>query len=73
MIFQKWNPFPKSIYENVIYGLRIVGMNNRRHLDEVVERACGAPPYGMKSKTTFTRARRICPAGSSKACASPAP
>ncbi|MGH7835637.1 MAG: phosphate ABC transporter ATP-binding protein PstB [Candidatus Binatia bacterium] len=39
MIFQKWNPFPKSIYENVVYGLRIVGINNRRTLDEVVERS----------------------------------
>jgi phosphate transport system ATP-binding protein len=39
MIFQKWNPFPKSIYENVVYGLRIVGINNRRMLDEVVERS----------------------------------
>jgi phosphate transport system ATP-binding protein len=37
MIFQKWNPFPKSIYENVVYGLRIVGINNRSQLDEVVE------------------------------------
>lgn len=37
MIFQKWNPFPKSIYENVVYGLRIVGINNRQYLDEVVE------------------------------------
>jgi phosphate transport system ATP-binding protein len=39
MIFQKWNPFPKSIYENIIYGLRIVGVNNRRYLDEVVEKS----------------------------------
>jgi phosphate transport system ATP-binding protein len=38
MIFQKWNPFPKSIYENVVYGLRIVGINNRSYLDEVVEK-----------------------------------
>ena len=38
MIFQKWNPFPKSIYENVVYGLRIIGVNNRSHLDEVVEK-----------------------------------
>jgi phosphate transport system ATP-binding protein len=37
MIFQKWNPFPKSIYENVVYGLRIVGVNDRTQLDEVVE------------------------------------
>jgi len=39
MIFQKWNPFPKSIYENVAYGLRIVGINNRHYLDEVVEKS----------------------------------
>jgi phosphate transport system ATP-binding protein len=39
MIFQKWNPFPKSIYENVVYGLRIVGINNRGILDEVVEKS----------------------------------
>jgi phosphate transport system ATP-binding protein len=39
MIFQKWNPFPKSIYENVIYGLRIVGMNKRSLLDDVVEKS----------------------------------
>jgi phosphate transport system ATP-binding protein len=38
MIFQKWNPFPKSIYENVVYGLRIVGINQRRILDEAVEK-----------------------------------
>ena len=37
MIFQKWNPFPKSIYENVVYGLRIIGISDRQHLDEVVE------------------------------------
>ena len=39
MIFQKWNPFPKSIYENVVYGLRIVGINSRGILDEVVEKS----------------------------------
>ncbi|NOR79530.1 MAG: phosphate ABC transporter ATP-binding protein [Methyloprofundus sp.] len=37
MVFQKPNPFPKSIYENVAYGLRIQGINDRRILDEVVE------------------------------------
>lgn len=37
MIFQKWNPFPKSIYENVVYGLRIVGEKSRSRLDEAVE------------------------------------
>jgi phosphate transport system ATP-binding protein len=39
MVFQKPNPFPKSIYENVAYGLRIVGVNNRTILDESVEKA----------------------------------
>ncbi len=39
MVFQKSNPFPKSIYENVIYGLRIQGRAKRSHLDEIVERA----------------------------------
>jgi phosphate transport system ATP-binding protein len=37
MVFQKPNPFPKSIYENVIYGLRIQGINKKSTLDEVVE------------------------------------
>jgi len=37
MVFQKPNPFPKSIYENVAYGLRLQGINARRILDDVVE------------------------------------
>ena len=37
MVFQKPNPFPKSIYENIAYGLRIYGENNKGVLDEVVE------------------------------------
>ena len=39
MVFQKPNPFPKSIYENVAYGLRIQGINGRQTLDAVVEKA----------------------------------
>jgi phosphate transport system ATP-binding protein len=39
MVFQKPNPFPKSIYENVAYGLRLQGVGSRRVLDEVVENA----------------------------------
>ncbi|KAF1069530.1 MAG: Phosphate import ATP-binding protein PstB [Pseudomonas citronellolis] len=37
MVFQKPNPFPKSIYENVVYGLRLQGVGKRRVLDEAVE------------------------------------
>jgi phosphate transport system ATP-binding protein len=39
MVFQKSNPFPKSIYENVVYGLRLQGINDKARLDETVERS----------------------------------
>lgn len=39
MVFQKPNPFPKSIYENVAYGLRLQGVKSKRLLDEVVEKS----------------------------------
>lgn len=42
MVFQKPNPFPKTIYENVAYGLRIQGINKKRVLDDVVEKALNA-------------------------------
>lgn len=37
MVFQKPNPFPKSIYENIAYGCRVAGLNNKKKLDEIVE------------------------------------
>jgi phosphate transport system ATP-binding protein len=39
MVFQKSNPFPKSIYENVAYGLRVAGVTARTALDEAVEKS----------------------------------
>jgi phosphate transport system ATP-binding protein len=39
MVFQKPNPFPKSIYDNVAYGPRIHGIRNKKILDEIVERS----------------------------------
>ncbi len=39
MVFQRPNPFPKSIFENVVYGPRIHGENNRAKLDEIAERS----------------------------------
>ena len=39
MVFQKSNPFPKSIYENVVYPLRVAGQNRKSVLDETVERS----------------------------------
>ena len=39
MVFQKSNPFPKSIYENIVYGLRLQGVKDKPHLDNVVEKS----------------------------------
>jgi phosphate transport system ATP-binding protein len=39
MVFQKANPFPKSIYDNVAYGPRLLGIRGKRQLDEIVERS----------------------------------
>ncbi|MEX2178465.1 MAG: phosphate ABC transporter ATP-binding protein PstB [Gemmatimonadaceae bacterium] len=39
MVFQRWNPFPKSIYDNVAFGPRINGERDRHALDEIVERS----------------------------------
>lgn len=39
MVFQQPNPFPKSIYENVAYGPKIHGLNDKRKLDEIVEKS----------------------------------
>ena len=39
MVFQKYNPFPKSVYDNVAYGLRIQGEKRKKVLDEAVERS----------------------------------
>ncbi len=39
MVFQRPNPFPMSIYENVCYGLKLQGVKIRRHLDDAVESA----------------------------------
>jgi len=42
MVFQKSNPFPKSIFENVVYGLRIAGIHDKATLDEACERSLRA-------------------------------
>jgi phosphate transport system ATP-binding protein len=42
MVFQKSNPFPKSIYENISYGLRIAGVTKRSRIDEAVEKSLRA-------------------------------
>ena len=49
MVFQKPNPFPKSIYENVAFGLRIRGINSRRRLDEIVQESLNAAALWARS------------------------
>ena len=39
MVFQKSNPFTKSIYENIVYGLRLQGISDKKTLDEIVEKS----------------------------------
>ncbi len=39
MVFQRPNPFPLSIYDNVVYGLRIAGIRNKKESDEIAERS----------------------------------
>ena len=49
MVFQKSNPFPKSIYENVVYGLRIDGVRDKATLDEAVRASrCAARRSGTR-------------------------
>ncbi len=50
MVFQKSNPFPKSIYENVVYSLRVAGRNNKKQLDEIVERSLQASALWDEAK-----------------------
>ena len=50
MVFQKPNPFPKSIYENVAYGLRIQGIKDRRTIDTVVEKSLRAGRITLSDK-----------------------
>jgi len=50
MVFQKSNPFPKSIYENIVYGLRISGQSKKSLLDEAVERSLRAAALWDEAK-----------------------
>ena len=54
MVFQKPTPFPKSIYENVAYGLRIAGVRRRASSTRPWKRASAARPFGTKSRTGCT-------------------
>ena len=55
MIFQKSNPFPKSIYENVAYGPRIHGQKDKTKLDELVERSLRGAALWDEVKDTLNK------------------
>ena len=74
MVFQKSNPFPKSIYDNVAYGLRLQGVTNKSDVDAAVEQSLrSAALVGRGEGPPAQQRARVCPAASSSGCASPAP
>jgi phosphate transport system ATP-binding protein len=60
MVFQKPNPFPKSIYDNVAYGPRINGERNKRKLDEIVERSLHQAALWDEVSLSGGQAQRLC-------------
>ena len=72
MVFQKANPFPMSIYDNITYGPKLHGVRNKAELDELVESSLrGRSPVGRGEGSPEKRAPSACPAGSSSVFASP--
>ena len=57
MVFQKPNPFPKSIFENIAYGLRLRGLKKRQPLAERVETALRNAALWNEVKTACIRPR----------------
>jgi phosphate transport system ATP-binding protein len=55
MVFQKPNPFPKSIYENIVYGPRLNGVRRRSELDEIVERSLKGAALWQEVKDVLKR------------------
>ncbi len=70
MVFQRPNPFPKSIYENVAYGPTLVGMKDKEKLDSIVEDSLKRAALWDEVKKILGSRDRTSPAGSSSGCAS---
>ena len=74
MVFQKPNPFPKWIYDNVAYGPRLAGHQEQAQLDVVVEQSLrGAALWDEVKDRLEGVGARACRAVSSSGCASPGP
>lgn len=70
MVFQQPNPFPFSIYENIVYGLRIAGIKDKEVLDERVETSLKQAAIWDEVKDDLKKAPWLFQAGSSSAFAS---
>ena len=55
MVFQKPNPFPKSIFDNIAYGLRINGLKDKKRSKKSWKKACKKLHFGMKSRTGYRK------------------
>ncbi len=55
MVFQKPNPFPKSIYDNIAYGPRLLGVNNKKVLDDIVESSLKGAALWDEVKTNLKK------------------
>ncbi|KXK49965.1 MAG: phosphate ABC transporter ATPase [Chloroflexi bacterium OLB13] len=73
MVFQKPNPFPKSIYDNVAYGPRLLGIRDKARLDTIVESSLRDAALWDEVKNDLKKSGTRFRAGSSSGCASPAP
>ncbi len=73
MVFQKPNPFPKSIYENIAFGLRIQGIGARSVIDGTVEACLRKAALWDEVKDNLEHSALALSGGSSSACASPGP
>ena len=71
MVFQKANPFPMSIYDNIAYGPRTHGIRSKAKLDEIVERSLRDAAIWDEVKDRLNKSAWVCPADSSSVCVSP--
>jgi phosphate transport system ATP-binding protein len=73
MVFQKPNPFPKSIYENVAYGLRVNGVRDRDFIDARVEESLKLAALWEEVKDRLDQSGLSLSGGQQQRCASPGP
>lgn len=69
MVFQKPNPFPMSIYDNIAYGPRTHGIRNKAHLDDIVEKSLRDAAIWDEVKDRLKKSALACPVDSSSVSA----